>query len=432
MRIVHHPLRSDWPALFQRASAGMEALEVAVAPILDDVRERGDAAVRDCTRRFDGVELDDIAIPPSQIAAAAAQVSAELQAAIRLAAANIEKFHAGQREAPIEIETMPGVRCWRRSVAIESVGLYIPGGTAPLFSSLLMLGIPAKLAGCRDIAVCTPPGPDGDIHPAILFTAHLLGLSQVFAIGGAQAIAALAYGTETVPRVHKIFGPGNSYVTAAKLLVNRAGVAIDLPAGPTELAIIADSTSNPAFVAADVLSQAEHGADSQVLVVTDDAQTAAAVQRETARQLEALQRREIAAAALQHSAIVVVANLGAALALVNEYAPEHLILAVERPEALAKKVVNAGSVFLGHFAPESAGDYASGTNHTLPTSGYAAAYSGVSLDSFVKKITYQAIDTRGIRELGPAVELMAEAEGLVGHKNAVSIRLAHLDADRGD
>ncbi len=426
MHVFVNPDRAQWPALMRRPGQGLEALEAQVRPILEAVRTGGDTAVRDCTRRFDGVDLAGSAVPPAVLAGA--RVPDDLAAAIRLARRHIEAFHAAQCEASARIETAPGVTCWRRAVPIERVGLYVPGGTAPLFSTVLMLGIPARLAGCREVVLCTPPGPDGALPPAIAFTAHLLGLDRVFRIGGAQAIAALAYGTETIPRVDKIFGPGNPYVTVAKQLVQREGVAIDLPAGPTEVAVVADTTARPAFVAADLLSQAEHGPDSQVILITTCANLVDNVLEEVERQLVDLPRKAIAEQALAHSKAVVFDEKDTAMAFVNEYAAEHLILAVEDPEALAERVVNAGSVFLGHLTPESAGDYASGTNHTLPTNGYARAYAGVSVDAFVKKITFQSITPAGLRAIGPAVATMARAEALEGHARAVTHRLEALAA----
>ncbi|HEY0274197.1 MAG TPA: histidinol dehydrogenase, partial [Chitinophaga sp.] len=346
-----------------------------------------------------------------------------LQAAILQARQNIESFHRAQQEPPQVIETMPGVQCWRRPVAIDKVGLYIPGGSAPLFSTILMLGIPAVIAGCREIVLCTPSNAEGQVHPAILFTAQAIGIEKVFKIGGVQAIGAMAYGTETVPRVYKIFGPGNQYVTAAKQLVNKAGTAIDMPAGPSEVAVLADETCVPAFVAADLLSQAEHGPDSQVLLVSTSLQVIRDVEAAVAAQLQALPRQQTAARALDNSRLILVHDLDEAMDLLNEYAPEHLIIACKNDEQLAGKVINAGSVFLGNYSPESAGDYASGTNHTLPTNGHARAYSGVSLDSFLKKITYQRLSREGLQQLGRTIEQMATAEGLEAHKQAVTIRL---------
>lgn len=423
MTVHVHPPRSDWPALCARPAIVLDALEAQVVPILEAVRDGGDAALRTLTARFDGADLADLRVPPEDLAQAAAQLSEELKEAIRLAKANLERFHAAQVEKPRRIETSPGVWCWRRSVPIERVGLYIPGGTAPLFSTVLMLGVPARIAGCPTVVLCTPPDREGRVHPAILFAAHLLGIDQVFRVGGAQAIAALAFGTETIPAVYKIFGPGNQYVTAAKQRVARDGVAIDLPAGPTEVLVIADATANPAFAAADLLAQAEHGVDSQVVLVAPDIHVVDNVLKAVEDQRAALPRQAIAGQALENSRAVVVRDLAEALAFSNAYAPEHLILAVADAEAVAAQVTNAGSVFLGHLAPESAGDYASGTNHTLPTNGHARAWSGVSVEAFVKQITFQHLTEDGLRHIGPAVETMARAEQLEGHARAVTCRL---------
>ncbi len=418
-----NPPPSEWAALLRRPQLSTAALEQTVGAILADVRHRGDAAIRHYSQVFDGVAPDALAVTETEWTDAAQQLSDDLKAAISLAAANIRRFHAAQRETFSPVETMPGVSCWRRSVPVEKVGLYIPGGTAPLFSTVLMLGIPAVLAGCREIVLCTPPAKDGSVHPAICYAARHIGISRIFKVGGVQAIGALAYGTESIPQVYKIFGPGNQYVTCAKQLLSREGIAIDLPAGPSEVAIYADETCNPAFVAADLLSQAEHGADSQVLLVVRQAALVEAVMQELEKQLGNLPRRELAAGALANSRFMVMEDETAAFDLLNAYAPEHLIIAAANARRLAEQVLNAGSVFLGHYTPESAGDYASGTNHTLPTAGFAKAYSGVSLDSFVKKITFQEISPEGLRAIGPAVETMAAAEGLEAHKNAVRIRL---------
>lgn len=423
MNKFRYPSQKDWPEILRRPVADLAEIERKVLPILQDVKANGDAALRKFSRLFDKVELENFAVSERELADAEKLVTKDLQDAIALAKANIEKFHLTQKESPLKIETTPGVVCWRKSISIQSIGLYIPGGSAPLFSTVLMLGVPARIAGCQHIILCTPPERSGTVHPAVLYTANLLGIKKIFKIGGAQAIAAMAYGTESVPKVDKIFGPGNRYVTAAKQLVNTEGIAIDLPAGPTELAVIADNSSHPAFVAADLLSQAEHGPDSQVVLISDDEKTIETTVAEIARQIEALPRKEIAAQALTNSKSILVKNLETAIALVNAYAPEHLILAVENAEMLSEKVVNAGSVFLGHFAPEAVGDYAAGTNHTLPTNGFARTYSGVSVDSFVKKITFQHLTESGLQNIGKAVETMAEAEGLHGHKNAVTIRV---------
>lgn len=423
MQIVYHPPRVEWEQLIRRPVADAAALHAKIRGVLDEVKAKGDGAVRELTERFDGARITHLRLTPEEIEAGASALTPALRDAIDQARANIEAFHAQQREEPRVVETMPGVRCWRKSVGIERVGLYIPGGTAPLFSTLLMLGIPARLAGCREIVLCSPPNLHGDLHPAILYAARAVGITSVFRIGGVQAIGAMAYGTESVPRVYKIFGPGNQYVTGAKQMVQQEGVAIDMPAGPSEVCVLADASANPAFVASDLLSQAEHGADSQVLLVTTDESLAGKVMTEVGRQLQDLPRKDLAERALAHSRIVVVTGMQEAMDMVNEYAAEHLIIACVNPGLLAEGVVNAGSVFLGAYSPESAGDYASGTNHTLPTNGYARAYSGVSLDSFVRKITYQELSEEGLRRLGPVVVEMAEAEGLRAHARAVQIRL---------
>lgn len=434
MQFIANPALTAWAALQQRPAAD-QAPQVAarVSAIFEQVRAHGDAALVQLAAELDGATLTDLRVSEAELRASAGQVPAGLQAAIRQAKTNIEAFHAAQREPEIRLETMPGVACSRRSVPVQRVGLYVPGGTAPLFSTLLMLGVPARLAGCPEIVVCTPPQPDGSISPVILFVASLLGIATVVKAGGAQAVAALALGTASVPAVDKIFGPGNRYVTAAKQLAAAAfGVAIDMPAGPSEVLVIADSSANPAFVAADLLSQAEHGPDSQVVVLSDSQPVLAQVQAEVARQLATLPRRDVAAQALENSRAILLPDAAAMLAFSNQYAPEHLILAVENAEALAAQVTNAGSVFLGHLTPEAVGDYASGTNHTLPTSGYARQYSGVSLDSFVKKITFQRLSPAGLRAIGPVVETMAEAEGLAAHARAVSLRLAALRTEQQD
>ena len=426
MQILSYPDPRTWPALQQRAAAG-EAPQVAarVRAIFAQVREGGDAALLTLAAELDQASLTSLLVSEAELAAAAAQVPADLQAAIRQARANIETFHAAQREPELRVETMPGVLCSRRAVPVQRVGLYVPGGSAPLFSTLLMLGVPARLAGCPQVVVCTPPQADGSVSPVILFVAQLLGITTVVKAGGAQAVAALALGTASVPAVDKIFGPGNRYVTAAKQLAAAVhGVAIDMPAGPSEVLVIADASANPAFVAADLLSQAEHGPDSQVVLLSDSPSLLERVQAELATQLATLPRRDVAAQALAHSRAVLLPDPAAMLEFSNQYAPEHLILATDAAEALAAQVTNAGSVFLGHLTPEAVGDYASGTNHTLPTGGYARQYSGVSLDSFVKKITFQRLSAAGLQAIGPVVESMAAAEGLAAHARAVSLRLA--------
>ncbi|MEZ4827044.1 MAG: histidinol dehydrogenase [Bacteroidia bacterium] len=426
MKIIKYPLKTSWDSLLARPVLDYSHGESRVREILFQVKNRGDEALREYSLRFDGYEKAYFSVEAEEFETANALVSDELKSAIAQAAANIRAFHESQREQTIRVETTPGVSCWRKSVPITQVGLYIPGGTAPLFSTLLMLAIPAQLAGCRDIVICTPPGKDGNIHPAILYTADYLGIHQIFKIGGAQAIGALAYGTETIPRVSKIFGPGNQYVTLAKQIVSQQGTAIDMPAGPSEVAVVADKTANPTFIAADLLSQAEHGTDSQVILVTSCEPLLEVIRDEIELQLQQLPRKEIAREALHHSRMVLLENDEKVLEMINEYAPEHLILSVENPEVWAEKVENAGSVFLGHFTPESAGDYASGTNHTLPTNGFARSYSGVSLDSFVRKITFQQISPEGLLNLGTTVEVMAEAEELIAHKRAVSVRLEFI------
>lgn len=423
MQIIRYPEKNTWNTLLQRPAFDTRQLEATVSAILADVKATGDAALRKYTLQFDKVTLTDIRVTAAEFEAADASLDESLKNAIRQAALNIEAFHRAQIEPVTMIETMPGVQCWRKPVGIEKVGLYIPGGTAPLFSTILMLAIPARLAGCSEIVLCTPPGKDGIVHPAVLWAAHFTGITQVFKTGGVQAIGAMAYGTESVPKVYKIFGPGNQYVTCAKQLVNSAGIAIDMPAGPSEVAVFADDACVPAFVAADLLSQAEHGADSQVLLVTTSEKVIVEVEQEVALQLALLPRKDLAAKALDNSKLILVKDRDEAMDMLNDYAPEHLIMACENDEALATRVVNAGSVFLGNYSPESAGDYASGTNHTLPTNGYATAYSGVSVDSFVKKITFQRLSREGLVALAPAIEAMAAAEGLDAHKNAVSIRI---------
>jgi histidinol dehydrogenase len=426
MKTIRYPKKESWRGLLERPTLDTKFLERTTAKILADVKEHGDEALKFCARHFDKVELDEFLVTPEEFDEAEAQVSVELKEAINLAKANIEKFHAAQKEEPEIIETMKGVFCWRKSVAIEKVGLYVPAGTAPLFSTVLMLAMPAKLAGCREIVVCSPPDQQGKINAVTLYAAKLCGATKVFKIGGAQAVGAMAYGTKSVPKVYKIFGPGNQFVTEAKQQISKTGTAIDMPAGPSEVAVLADETSVPSFVAADLLSQAEHGVDSQVLLVTTSEKVIEEVLSEIEKQLEVLPRQTIAAKSLENSKAILVESLDEAIELLNDYAAEHLILAVENADEVAEKVVNAGSVFIGNYSCESAGDYASGTNHTLPTNGYARNYSGVSLDSFVKKITFQKLTEDGIKSLGRAIECMAEAEGLQAHKNAISVRLENL------
>lgn len=423
MKVFDNPARSEWNTLLQRPVAEAAKLEAIVSGILQQVKIKGDEAVRQLTREFDKAEIDQLLVNEGEFREAAGLLNEDLKTAILTAKANIETFHKKQLSEPEVVETMPGVQCWRKSVAIEKVGLYIPGGTAPLFSTILMLGIPARLAGCKEIILCSPPDKEGKLHPAILFAAQAVGVTKVFKAGGVQAIGAMAYGTASVPRVSKIFGPGNQYVTCAKQLIQQEGIAIDMPAGPSEVAVYADASADPAFVAADLLSQAEHGADSQVILVVSQESLVKSIQSELNKQLALLPRKDLAAKALEHSKIFVMKDEAAAIDLLNEYAAEHLILACNNASEWADKVVNAGSVFLGHYSPESVGDYASGTNHTLPTNGYAKAYSGVSVDSFVKKITFQQLTQQGLQNIGRTVELMAEAEGLEAHANAVRVRM---------
>ena len=426
MNTFINPLKNEWNEIIRRPQINNAALKNIVSKILLDVKQNGDEAVKRYSLQFDGVELTNLKVNEKEIQGALLVVNDELKNAIQLAKENIEKFHLSQKEEIKIIETSAGVKCWRRSVAIEKVGLYIPGGTAPLFSTLLMLGIPAVMAGCREIIVCTPADKNGKVNPVILYVAHRLGIKNIYKIGGIQAIAAMAYGTETIQSVYKIFGPGNQYVTTAKQIISSEGIAIDMPAGPSEVAVYADADCNPAFVASDLLSQAEHGVDSQVFLVAASQQIVDNVKKEIGQQLNLLSRKEIIEKSLVNSRFVIMKNVDNAFDLLNEYAAEHLIIASGKAELLSEKVINAGSVFLGNYSPESAGDYASGTNHTLPTNGYAKAYSGVSLDSFVKKITFQKFKKEGLKNIGNAIELMAAAEGLDAHKNAVSIRLKNL------
>ncbi|MCD6204352.1 MAG: histidinol dehydrogenase [Candidatus Marinimicrobia bacterium] len=429
MKIFQYPDKRDWPALIRRPQKAAEIAENSVVSIIETVRRKGDAALREFGRKFDRVKQTDFRVCRREFDDAEVQINDELKRAIRLAIENIGKFHAAQLAEEEIVETQPGVRCWRKSVAIEKVGLYIPGGTAPLFSTVLMLAIPAKIAGCSEIVLCTPPNEDGGVNPAILYTARELGLEKVFKLGGAQAVAAMAYGTESVPKVDKIFGPGNSWVTLAKQLVSRDGVAIDMPAGPSEVLVLADKNANPEFVAMDLLSQAEHGEDSQVILVTDSKTLAEKAGKTVQSQLKKLPRKEIAERSLQNSRVILLKDTSEMMDFANTYAPEHLIIMTENAAELSEKVINAGSVFIGAFTPESAGDYASGTNHTLPTYGYARNYSGVSVDSFIKKITFQTLTKTGLRNIGPAIESMAAAEGLDAHKNAVSIRLKSMERE---
>ena len=427
MKIVKYPERSDWQRLLERPYIDVSKLNGTVADILDDVRKNGDDAVRRYEAKFDGVSLASLAVTEEELDSAVNEVSGELKSAIELAHSNIEKFHMSQRMTVHKVETAPGVCCWQKGVAIQKIGLYIPGGTAPLFSTVLMLATPAKIAGCEDIILCTPPNKEGKVNPAILVAAKVAGVNRIYKIGGVQAIGAMAYGTETVPKVYKIFGPGNRFVMTAKQQVSLSDVAIDMPAGPSEVCVIADDSSNAEFVAADLLSQAEHGTDSQVLLISTSESMAEKVIKEIDRQMALLPRRNIAAQALENSICIVAHDSSEAMDISNAYAPEHLVIATEDYEELADKVVNAGSVFLGRYACESAGDYASGTNHTLPTHGYAMAYNGVNLDSYIRKITFQHITPEGVRSIGRAVEVMAENEMLDAHKNAMTVRLKNID-----
>lgn len=423
MQIVKYPKREEWAEILKRPVLQTEKLFDTVQTIIDRVKAEGDKAVLAYEAQFDKAELSSLLVSEAEIQEAENNVAIELKSAIYLAMRNIETFHASQKFTGKKVETMQGVTCWQKAVPIERVGLYIPGGTAPLFSTVLMLAIPARIAGCREVVLCTPPDKDGHIHPAILFAAHVAGVSKIVKAGGVQAIAAMAYGTESVPKVYKIFGPGNQYVTAAKQLVSLRDVAIDMPAGPSEVEVLADDSANPAFVAADLLSQAEHGVDSQAVLVTTSEKLLEDVQYEVERQLSYLPRRDMAEQSLKNSKLILVKDMEEAVKLTNEYAPEHLIIETADYNTLAENITNAGSVFLGHLTPESAGDYASGTNHTLPTNGYAKAYSGVSLDSFIKKITFQEITREGLAIIGPAIEVMAANEQLDAHKNAVTVRL---------
>ena len=429
MKTYKNPNQKKWAELIKRPVINQLQLSKTVEEIIQDVSDNGDEALLKYTQRFDGVTLSKLEVREKEIENSIAQTPQSLKAAINIAYNNIKAFHMAQQRSEATVETMPGVRCWRKSVAIEKVGLYIPGGTAPLFSTILMLGIPAQIAGCKEIVLCTPPNKNKTIDPVILYTAKLVGITKIYTVGGAQAIAAMACGTESIPQVYKIFGPGNQYVTNAKECVQQRGVAIDMPAGPSELLVIADDTCNPAFVASDLLSQVEHGTDSQVVLLSDSEKIIEACLREVVQQTEQLERKKTAIEALKNSKAISLESMQQCIEFSNRYAPEHLIIASEEANELAEEVVNAGSVFLGNYSCESAGDYASGTNHTLPTNGYAKNYSGVSLDSFVKKITYQEINKQGIQNLGKTIEIMAEAEKLTAHKNAVTLRLKDIEND---
>lgn len=423
MKVIRYPRRSDWDALLLRPELNVQDLRETVGKVLNDVKQRGDEAVLGYEEQFDRVCLSSLTVSKDEMVEAENMVPDDLKTAISLAAENIRTFHEAERFVIAKVETKPGVTCWQKAVPIEKVGLYIPGGTAPLFSTVLMLAIPARIAGCKEIVLCTPPNREEKVNPVILYAAKMAGVSRIFKAGGVQAIGAMAYGTESIPKVYKIFGPGNQYVQAAKQQVSLYDVAIDMPAGPSEVEVLADETANAAFVAADLLSQAEHGIDSQVLLVSTSEELIKQVEQEVERQLDVLPRKEIAAKALENSRLILVHSMEEAMDMTNMYAPEHLIIEAKDYETLAEQVWNAGSVFLGSFSPESAGDYASGTNHTLPTKGYAKAYSGVNLDAFIRKITFQEITKDGLRTIGPAIETMASHEGLDAHRNAVTIRL---------
>ena len=422
MKVVRYPKHNEWQDLLKRPVFDNASLFDTVNTVLKDVKLKGDIAVKEYGLKFDKVAIETLSVSEQELEWAEKCVSNELKEAILIAKENIAKFHAAQNTQLPKIETSKGVTCWQKAKAIDKVGLYIPGGTAPLFSTVLMLSVPAQIAGCKEIVLCSPPNKEGKIHPAVLYAAKIAGVSKIFKIGGVQAIAAMAYGTESVPKVYKIFGPGNQYVTAAKQLVSLKDVAIDMPAGPSEVEVLADSSANPKFVAADLLSQAEHGTDSQAILITTDEKLADEVVVEVEKQLAELPRKEIASQSIEHSKIILVSNIEEAIAITNEYAPEHLIISTQNYLEIGEQIENAGSIFLGNYTPESAGDYASGTNHTLPTNGYAKAYSGVNLDSFRKKITYQEISKEGIEIIGNTIEIMAENESLFAHKNAVTLR----------
>ncbi len=429
MKRFNNPPKAEWDEILKRPMFDVSQLTASVSQILADIRQNGIKAIQKYTEKFDGVFIQNFTVSESEFAEAASSLNPELKSAIEIAAANIFKFHEMQMPEIKRIETTPGVVCWQKPVAIEKVGLYIPGGSAPLFSTVLMLSIPAKIAGCKEIVLCTPPDKEGKVNPAILFAAQHVGVTKVFKLGGIQAIAAMAYGVDVVPKVDKIFGPGNQYVMAAKQLVSISDVAIDMPAGPSEVAVMADQSANPAFIASDLLSQAEHGPDSQVILVTNNADLVDRVEKELIAQLNELPRQAIAEKALQNSRAIVLNSLDEMIEMINVYAPEHLIISMENYLEIAEKIVNAGSVFLGNYTPESAGDYASGTNHTLPTNGWARSFSGVNLESYMKKITFQEISPEGIMKLGPVIEKMAAAELLNAHKNAVTLRLKAIEGD---
>lgn len=426
MRKTYNPKLETWSDILKRPTKTIADLEATVEEIFSEVKLKGDKAVKKYTQTFDGILIDELMVSDKEIGAAEKMVSRELKEAINLAKSNIEKFHSAQKTKNVAVETTEGVFCWQEKRPIQKVGLYIPGGSAPLFSTVLMLAIPAQIAGCKEIVLCTPPNKEGEVHAAILYTAKLCGVTKIFKIGGIQAIAAMTFGTESLPLVYKIFGPGNQFVTLAKQLATKYGVAIDMPAGPSELLVFADATANASFVASDLLSQAEHGADSQVILVTTSEKILNSVEKEVKKQLEVLPRKSIAAEAVNHSKLILVKSNTEAIILINDYAPEHFIIVSKDEDFFIENIQNAGSVFIGNYTPESAGDYASGTNHTLPTNGYAKQYSGVNLDSFMKIMTFQKISETGIQNIGKAIEVMAEAEGLQAHKNAVTLRLSNL------
>ena len=426
MKKYYNPENSEWEAILERPTQKVEDIEKLVLQIFNEVKEQGDEAVKKYSQLFDGNGTGDLRVNEQELDAAKSQVSEELKSAIDLARQNIRKFHAAQKTEKVSVETVDGVKCWQEKRPIQKIGLYIPGGTAPLFSTILMLAVPAQVAGCKEVVLCTPPAKDGSVNPVILYTAQLCGIEKIYKVGGIQAVAAMTFGTESINKVYKIFGPGNQYVTVAKQLATKFNVAIDMPAGPSELLVVADETADAAFVASDLLSQAEHGADSQVVLVSLSKQFLEEVEAEINQQIEDLPRKDIAKAAIGHSRFVFMESRKRALDLINEYAPEHFIICTSNAEFFVENIINAGSVFIGNYTPESAGDYASGTNHTLPTNGYAKQYSGVNLDSFTKAITFQEISSEGIQKIGKSIELMAEAEGLQAHKNAVTLRLNKL------
>lgn len=432
MQVINNPKPSTWKELLQRPTPTFEDIETTVAGVFKEVQSKGNQAIQKYTELFDGVELDKIQVSLDEIKDAEKQVPEELKEAIQLAKQNIEAFHQAQKTERVEVETQPGIRCWQEKKPIQKVGLYIPGGSAPLFSSVLMLAVPANIAGCQEIVLCSPPNQEAKIHSAILYTAQLCGVTKIFKVGGIQAIAGMSFGTANIPQVSKIFGPGNQFVTVAKQYATRYGVAIDMPAGPSELLVMADDTAEPSFVASDLLSQAEHGADSQVVLVTTSTSLVKSVQQEIQIQLQALPRKDVASKAIENSKIIIVPSNEEALKLIDEYAPEHFIVCTSDNAYFSENINNAGSVFIGNFTPESAGDYASGTNHTLPTNAYAKQYSGVNLDAFTKSITFQEIQPEGIDKIGKAVEIMAEAEGLYAHKNAMSLRVQFLKNNDGN